>query len=426
VTTVFWLLAASMSLLALLFAIVPLLRSGERTAVSRQRLNTEVIKEQLSELRADLDAGRLEPDAYGAARRDLERELLDDVEADGDAGAQTQRSGRWAIGAVAALIPALAVFIYLQLGAAPMLERQAAPPPVAAKPAEEAGHPLEEMVAKLALRLEEDPDNAEGWVLLGRSYAALNRYREAANAYGQAVRLAGGHPELLVDYADILTMATGGRFTPQAGELLQRALATQPDNPKGLWLMGHYKYQQEDFQAAVEYWQRARAQLPPNSEDSRTIRQQIERAESRLVAAGGTLSADAGSLADSPPPAGVGAGGDGDKAIKVTVRLDQALSEKASPQDTVFVFARATNGPRMPLAIVRKQVSDLPVTVTLNDSLAMSPAMVLSNFDQVTVGARVSKSGNAMPQSGDLEGAVSGVQVQPDASVEVVIDGVKP
>jgi cytochrome c-type biogenesis protein CcmH len=424
VTTVFWLLAASMLLLALLFAIVPLLRSREGAAVSRQRLNTELIKQQLRELQADLDAGRLEPEAYRAARHDLERELLDDVEGDAEAP-QTERSGRWAMAAFAALIPALAVFLYLQLGAAPMLDRQEAPRPVAARPTEEMGHPLEAMVAKLASRLEEDPDNAEGWVLLGRSYATLNRYREAANAYGQAVRLAGrGHPQLLVDYADVLTMSTGGRFSPQAGELLERALATQPDNPKGLWLMGHYKYQHEDFQAAVDYWRRAADQLPPNSEDTRTIRRQIKQAENRLVASGGTLSAEVGSPSESPAESPPAAGET--KSITVTVRLDEALSEKASPQDTVFVFARAAKGPRMPLAIVRKRVSDLPMTVTLDDSLAMSPAMVLSNFDEVTIGARVSKSGNAMPQSGDLQGAVSPVQVQPDASVEVVIDEVKP
>jgi cytochrome c-type biogenesis protein CcmH len=423
-STVFWLLAASMSLLALLFAVVPLLRSRESAAVSRQELNTEVIKEQLVELRADLDAGKLDADAYRAARHDLEREMLIDV--DGAAGSEPQppRSGRWAMGVFALLIPALAVLLYLQLGAAPLLDRQFEPRPVAQKPAEETSHPLEEMVAKLASRLEQDPENAEGWMLLGRSYAALSRYQEAANAYAQARRIAGDHPQLLVDYADILTMSTGGRFTAEAGDLLERALEAEPDNPKGLWLMGHYRYQNEDYRGALEYWQRVAAQLPPDSEDTATIRQQIEQAQTRLVAAGGTLPADAVSVTDSSKTAPAASGGTA--AIRVTVRLDETLTAKASPQDTLFVFARAANGPRMPLAIVRKQVTDLPLTVTLDDSLAMSPAMVLSNFDQVMVGARVSRSGNAMPQAGDLEGAVSPVAVEADASVEVVIDQVRP
>jgi len=417
-TTVFWLSAASMSVIALLFAIVPLLRSKTTASVSRQLLNTEVIKEQLNELQADLDAGKLEPDAYQAARRDLERELLNDTETGPETEPQAERSGRWAVGVFGLLIPALAVFLYLQLGAAPLLE-QPARAPVAQKPAQDTGHPLQEMVEKLAKRLQEEPDNAEGWVMLGRSYAALNRYQEAANAYAQARRIAGDQPQLLVDSADIMVMASGGHFTPEAGELLERALRVQPENAKGLWLMGHYKYQDDDFQGAVDYWQRAAAQLPPDSEDTVAIRQQIKQAESMLVAAGGTL-APAAQTVDGAVK------GDAPKAIEVSVRLDPAFSAQTSAQDTVFIFARAVQGPRMPLAIVRKQVAELPVTVTLDDSLAMSPAMVMSNFSEVTIGARISKSGNAMPQSGDLQGTVSPVQVQAGASVEVVINEVMP
>jgi cytochrome c-type biogenesis protein CcmH len=255
--------------------------------------------------------------------------------------------------------------------------------------------------------------------MLGRSYAAMDRYQEAANAYAQARRIAGDHPQLLVDSADIMVMANGGRFTSEAADLLQRALQVQPENAKGLWLMGHYEYQDEDFQSAVDYWQRAAAQLPSDSEDTRAIREQIEQAEGRLVAAGGSLAP--ATETRTAPAADAAA-----TAVEVSVRLDPALSAQASAQDTVFIFARAAQGSRMPLAILRKRVADLPVTVTLDDSLAMSPAMVLSNFDAVTIGARVSKSGNAMPQSGDLQGSVTPVQVQAGASVEVVINEVMP
>ena len=417
-TTVFWLSAASMSVIALLFAIVPLLRSRADTSVSRQLLNTEVIKEQLNELQTDLEAGKLEPDAYRAARHDLERELLNDTANGTEAEQHGQRNGRWAIGVLGLLIPALAVFLYLQLGAAPLLE-QSGRPPVAQKSTQEPAHSLQEMVQKLAARLEEQPNNVEGWVMLGRSYAALDRYQEAANAYAQARRVAGDQPQLLVDSADIMVMANGGRFTTDAAELLEHALQVQPENVKGLWLMGHYKYQGQDFESALDYWQRAAAQLPPDSEDTRAIRQQIEQAETRLVAAGGSLAPAAETLTTPAVDAAA-------KAVEVSVRLDPALSAQASAQDTVFIFARAAQGPRMPLAIVRKRVAELPVTVTLDDSLAMSPAMVLSNFDEVTIGARISKSGNAMPQSGDLQGSVTPVQVEAGASVEVVINEVTP
>lgn len=415
-TTVFWLLAASMSLIALLFAIVPLLRGKDTVTVSRQLLNTEVVKEQLNELRADLDAGKLDQDAYQAARHDLERELL--IDTDTGAELQAERSGRWAVGVVGLLIPALAVFLYLQLGAAPLLDAPA-PPPVAQAPAQDASHPLEDMVTQLASRLQKEPDNAEGWALLGRSYASLNRYQEAANAYAEARRIVGDHPQLLVDSADIVVMANGGQFTPEAGKLLERALQADPENAKGLWLMGHYRYQDNDFQGAVDNWRRAAAQLPPDSKDLAAIRQQIKQAETRLVAAGGTLAP----AVETPVSA---AASGATEAIQVSVRLDPALTTQASAQDTVFIFARAVSGPRMPLAIVKKQVAELPVTVTLDDSLAMSPAMVISNFTEVAIGARISRSGNAMPQSGDLQGSVSPVQVPPAGAVDVVINEVTP
>jgi cytochrome c-type biogenesis protein CcmH len=387
-------------------------------------LNTEVIREQLVELRSDLDAGKLDPAAYRAARHDLERELLTDVDGESEDDIRSERSGRWAVGLFALTIPSLAVLLYLLLGSAPLLDQQGSPPPSAESDApEQTGHPLEQMVAKLASRLEQDPQNPDGWVLLGRSYATLSRYREAANAYGQAVRLAGDRPQLLVDYADVLTMSTGGRFTPEAGSLLQRALDNQPDNLKGLWLMGHYKYQQQDYQGAISDWRQAAAQLPPDGEDSAIIRQQIANAEDKITEAGGTVAPEPVNVTDK---SGAAPSAKPTKSVTVSVRLDDALSDRASPQDTVFVFARAANGPRMPLAIVRKQVADLPLTVTLDDSQAMSPAMVLSNFEQVTIGARVSKSGNAMPQSGDLQGAVTPVNVEEGAEVAVTIDSVNP
>jgi cytochrome c-type biogenesis protein CcmH len=415
-TTVFWLLAASMSLVALLFAIVPMLRSTDTAAVSRQVLNAQLIKEQLNELRADLDSGKLDPDAYKAARHDLERELLLDTDSAADSGQQSTHSGRWAAGPVAVAIPALAVFLYLQLGAAPLLDAPA-PAQVAQQPTEEKSHALEDMVEQLSRRLQEEPDNAEGWVLLGRSYASMNRYGEAANAYAEARRIAGDHPQLLVDSADIMVMASGGRFTPEAADLLERALQNDASNAKGLWLRGHYRYQKANFQGAVNDWRLAAAQLPPDSKDLEAIQQQIMQAEKRLTAAGGSPAAAPDAAPEAKPD-------ETGQAIQVSVALDPALAEQARPQDTVFVFARAVSGPRMPLAIVRKQVADLPFSVTLDDSLAMSPAMVMSNFSEVAIGARVSRSGNAMAQSGDLEGIVSPVQA--GAAVDVLIDQVRP
>ncbi len=412
--TAFWISAAAMMLAALLFAVLPLVRGRQRPNVDQDQLNIAVVKEQLRELQADLDAGKLDRTAYTAARDDLERELLNQLETGTNGTPAVPRSGRWAIGLFVVVVPALAVLTYLQLGTVDFHERQLSS---AAQPAADAdGHPLAAMVAKLAERMREQPDQLEGWLLLGRSYAALNQFGNALDAYAEARRIAGDQPQLLIDSADMLVMANGGQFTDEVGALLERALAMQPDNPKGLWLKGHWKYRNNDIQAAIDNWKKAAALLPPGSENAMAINQQIRQAQNALGTPDGEALATAAPDSDEAQ--------DGAGAIEVMVRLDPALSAQAMPGDTVFIFARAVQGPRMPLAIVRKQVADLPLSVTLDDSLAMSPAMVLSGFDEVAVGARVSKSGNAMAQSGDLQGMTS--PVQQGASVEVIIDQAIP
>lgn len=412
----FWLLATAMMLLALVFSAAPLLRRRHDTSVDQNQLNTAVIGEQLRELQADLDAGKLDQASWSAAKTDLERELLSQLETDKQNVAAPPRSGRWAIGLVGLLVPLIAVLMYLQLGTVDFQERQTLT--AAASGVADDGHPLVAMVAQLSERMREDPDQLEGWLLLARSYAALEQFGNALNAYAQARRLVGDQPELLIDSADMLVMASGGRFTDEVGALLDQALAMQPDHAKGLWLKGHWKFRNNDIPGAIDNWKKAAAQLPPDSENVLAINQQIRQAQIAL----GMPESEA--LSAAAPDTGQQQSGSG--AIEVTVRLDPALAQQASPGDTVFIFARAVEGPRMPLAIVRKQVADLPVSVRLDDSLAMTPAMVLSNFDQVAVGARISRSGNAMAQSGDMEGLTSPVQVARGEAVEVVIDAAVP
>ena len=417
----FWPMAIAMALLALVFTVPPLLRNRQRTAIDRDQLNTAVVKEQLAELQTDLDSGKLDQAAYAAARHDLERELLDELDKDGEPAAQNSKSGRWAIALFVPLIPLLAITLYQQLGAGDLLKKIEAGPAQQASTGDGSApsHNIEEVVAKLAQRLSEQPDNLEGWVLLARAYARMQRFQEAANAYKQARRLAGDQPDLLIDYADMLVTANGGRFSDEVGQLLQTALQQQPDNIKGLWLTGHWKYQRGDNQGAIENWQQVAQQLPPgNEEDAAAIKQQIQLARARMIGEGDTAQP----ATEVPGSSKTATAADG--KIEVSVTLDAALADRAAPDDTVFIFARAVSGPRMPLAIARKKVSDLPVSVTLDDSMAMSPAMVLSRFPQVTLGARISKSGQAMSQSGDLQGIKSPVKPGQKEAVQIVIDEV--
>jgi cytochrome c-type biogenesis protein CcmH len=424
--TMFWSLAAVMILIALLFILPALFRTGKAGAsgIDHDTLNVGVIRSQLAELEADLQTGRLSEDQYAAARSDLEQELLNDL-AGSDSGSGKTRSGQWAAIILVVGIPLLAAGLYNMLGSQQLIpllaQMQANPPPAAA--AGKGQMSVEEMVEKLAQRMRSQPDDMKGWVMLARSYVVLKRYDAAVDAYRNILRLGGNNAELLADYADALAMAAGGRFTPETGEVLTRALAAEPDNIKALWLAGHWKNQEGDYAAAIEYWQQAAAQLPADGEDVAVINQQIAGAREKLglpplASAQPAVTAAAAPVETSAPAAAT--------AIQVSVSLDPQFAAQVKPDDTVFIFARAAQGPRMPLAIVRKQVRDLPLSVSLDDSLAMSPAMVLSKFGEVSVGARISSSGNAMPQSGDLQGSKSPVVVGKDSQVEITIDSRVP
>lgn len=422
--TTFWSLTAIMMLLALVFVIPPLWRQRQVVGVERVALNTQVIKDQLEELNADLAAGKLGQEDYDDARQDLERELLDNVAAEEAAGSGAS-GGRWMGLLLAVFIPAAAFFIYQQIGTQAIIPRLAAGPSSATVPQQSAvdEQTMESVVTKLAERMQQNPDNLEGWLLLGRSYASMSRFSEAVDAYERAWKLAGDNADVLSDYADVLVMASDGQFTARVGELLNKAVAADPGHIKARWLRGHWYFQQADYAAAITDWQQVAAGLPPGNKNLVIISEQIEAAQSRLGKDGESVPAVASA---APPATSVAAPAAAGSGIEVRVTLDESLLARAAPNDTLFIFARPVSGARMPLAIVRKQVSDLPVTVTLNDSMAMTPAMVLSKFDQVTVGARVSKSGQAMPASGDLQGVVTPVSTSAADSVDLLIDQVIP
>jgi cytochrome c-type biogenesis protein CcmH len=355
---------------------------------------------------------------------DLEQELLYDLNTDGPA-LREPRSGRWATLLIIPLLPLCAVLLYQQIGSVELIDqlqqaRTSQPQPAQQQSQSEAS--IDEMVAKLAARLQQQPDDLKGWVMLARTYTILKRYSEAETAYENVLRLGGENAGVLTDYADAMAMANGGKFTDQTGALLTRALELDPGNVKGLWLAGHWKNQSGAYAEAVHYWQQAAAKLPPGSEDAAVIAQQISEVQGQL----GISAAPAPAMATTTAAAGTTAASAKGATLSVHVTLAPELATVAAAEDTVFIFARATQGPRMPLAIVRKQVKDLPVTVTLDDSQAMMPAMKLSNFEQVVVGARISKSGNAMPQSGDLQGSISPVATQTSEKIQITINSNVP
>ena len=266
-----------------------------------------------------------------------------------------------------------------------------------------------EMTAKLEARMQAKPDDPLGWAMLGRAYRMMGKMPDAQKAFARSVALKGDDAEVLADYAEVLAVIAG-RLDGDALKLAQRALAIDGRSEKALALLGTGAFDVEDYKGAIGYWERLLALAPPGSEYAQAITGAITEARAKLTTAAGPQRKDAA----APGP-----------KISGTVALAPALAAEASPDDAVFVFARAEQGPRMPLAVQRLEVRDLPAAFSLDDSMAMAPGMNLSKFPRVVVGARISKSGSATPQPGDLEGSTGAVE--PGAKgVNLVIDRKTP
>lgn len=422
----FALAAAGMLAVAVAWILVPLLRRGAEADVDRGASNLAVLRDQVRELEADRARGALTDAHYSQAREELERRVLEESAA---TEARAAAPGApWAGALSAGLIPVVAVLLYLVLGTPTALLPQTANERAEAGGGHDVSREeVERMIVNLAAKLEKEPNNVEGWVVLARSYYVLKRYDLSAQAYEHLVGLVPNDADLLADYADTLGVVQGGNLSGKPLELVKRALAVDPTQWKALALAGTEAFNRKDYKAAVDYWEKLKATAPADLPIMASIDSSIAEARERgglKPAAGAAASvASAPAPAKTPaPPAAVAASG---AKVAGTVKLSPELAAKASPDDAVFVFARAAEGSRMPLAILRRQVKDLPFEFALDDSMAMAPNVNLSSAPQVVVGARISRSGSPMPQSGDLQGLSKPISVGA-TGVAVVIDGAVP
>lgn len=420
--TAFWIVAAAMVLAVIVVLLRPLLRPPAPMRDDTAASNLRVLRAQLAELDAERAAGTLDPDQHAAARAEIERRVLEETAfATAPVGA---RGGRLSAAVLAVALPLAAFALYLQLGS-----REALDPELAAAGGEShvGAQEVEAAVQALADRLKAAPDNAEGWALLARSYAQMGRFEPARDAFAEAVKRRDGDAQLLADYADAYGMAQGRRLAGEPEALIRRALAIDPRHLKALALAGSAAMERRDYQGAVRYWTLAREVAPPDSPYAQGLAAGI--AEAR--AAGGMAADNAAAKAPAPDASARAPAGEAapvaaatGAALNVTVRLDPALAPKVQPGDTLFVFARAAEGPRMPLAIARQPAGTGPVQVKLDDSMAMTPQMKLSSFPQVVVVARISRKGSATPEAGDLEGETA--PRTGSGSAEIVINRVRP
>lgn len=384
------------------------------------------LRQQLQQLKTRHEQGTLEDSAYAAAKAPLERKLLDHVMAQPGGTATpvnipAPRPSWNLVGLLSVATLALSITGYLGFGS-PGLP-SAGPP--GSRPAEsaQAPHAMDEeqfagAVEKLVERLKSEPENADGWAMLARSYVRMGRHADAVPAFEKAVLLVGDDPRLLVDFADALAMNNGRVLEGEPMKLVARALKADPDNAKGLALAGTDAFNRKDYATSVRQWERLAKVAPVDSAFLPQLQSSIDEARSlagmpagpRLVLAAPPATLAAAAAQDAAPSPAPGASSAAGAALVTgTVRLTPALAQQAKPDDVVFIFARPAEGSRMPLAILRHQVKDLPVSFRLDDSMAMSPAMKMSQFPKVVVSARISKNGQAAPSAGDLSGQTAPV-----------------
>jgi cytochrome c-type biogenesis protein CcmH len=359
----------------------------------------ETLRRQLRELKALHDDGTLTTEAHDRARAPLERELVDRVTRGPLAAPAPVRPSTALSAGLLAAVLAVAIGGYAVTGAPEHAGHRpgsaaTAPPMTADGPAPVTDQQVLELVEQVAQRVKERPDDATGWALLARAYAAIGRQADAIPAFQKAVALAPKDASLMADYADTLVAQNQGVFNPEALAWLQRALAVEPENIKALALDGSAAYDRGDFAAAVRQWTRVERALPPDSPMLPQLRATIAEARQR-----GGVAEPTEPTAAAPAVAAAAVA-----SLSGRVTLSPALQAQAAPGDTVFIVARAAEGPRMPLAVLRKQVKDLPADFTLDDGMAMTPAAKISDHPRIIVSARVSKSGDATPRAGDLAG----------------------
>ncbi|KAF1306339.1 c-type cytochrome biogenesis protein CcmI [Pseudomonas sp. SG-MS2] len=395
--TEFWLGAGLLLLAALGFLLIPTLRGRrQQQEEDRTALNVALYQERVAELAAQQAAGVLDDAQLASGRDEAARELLADTE-----GAEAPRQGH--LGKVlpllaAVLVPVVALDLYLHFGAADKVELTQE---FAAAP-----KTMEEMTTRLERAVQAQPDSAEGLYFLGRAYMAEQRPADAAKAYERAVALAGRQPELLGQWAQALYFAANKQWSAQVQALTDEALKADPNEVTSLGLRGIAAFEGERYQEAIDYWNRLLAQLPEGDASRAALQGGIDRAAERL---GGNTG---------KPETPVAA------RLKVRVELAPALKDKVKPDDTVFIFARATNGPPMPLAAKRVTVAQLPLEVELSDADAMMPQMKLSDFAEVQLVARVSRAGQ--PTHGEWIGQGAPLPSKTQATQLLTIDSPDP
>jgi cytochrome c-type biogenesis protein CcmH len=361
-------------ILVLVLLLRPYIFPAKSSAISRRQMNASIYREELDKLEADRANGVITTADYEIAHAEMRQRLFQDtiVEDDREVAGSTKKT---AIG-LCIFITLLSSVLYFYLGDVVRIAQRGTEQQVSQEG-------VEKMVAEFATKMEQDPSNLQGWVMLARSYRMMGRNEDAAKAYARAGNFIDADPQLLADYADTLAANANGSFAGKPLQLINQALKLDPNNLLALWLSGTASFNSGNYKAAVQTWEKLAQQIPPDTDEARAIKGSIAEARSK------------GGLQNPAPAVSSG------KEISGKIELSAELKSKIKPGDIVMVIARKP-GERMPVAVLRVPATDFPMNFVLNDALAMNPAAPLSQLSEASIEVRISKTGMAKPEAGDL------------------------
>jgi cytochrome c-type biogenesis protein CcmH len=426
----FWVLLLLMLLVAVVILIYPLLRARSSDAIAYKDSNLGLYDDKLAELEADLSEGRIDHDQYQQARQEIDRELLLDIPTESRETAsihyasQVKRQPGLAL-MISVFLPMLALLVYMKLGmhastAMQHAQAQSQTQVQSQSQTQQAGKvgSLEDMTRSLAQRLQQKGGSQQEWAMLGRAYKHLGQYTMSVEAFEQANKMAP-NAQLMIEQTESMALANNQRFTPEARALVMRALELDPDNLNVLWFAGVAEFQAGNYRESIDHLSRLSDEAKKDPEVERSLRLYIDKARDQLVAAGEDIQTTDEIMGASTVSGDVAAGG---ASVQVKVDISSDVKSRFNPGDAVFVYAKAAAGPKMPLAVQRLTLAQLPATVTLDDSMAMMEGMNMSAFGSVVISARVTTSGSAIAKAGDYIGQSSVDDVSKAELVNIQID----
>lgn len=360
--------------LVLLLLLRPFIFPGKTHSTSRRQMNVSIYREELDKLEAERQSGLIDEQSYDLTHAELRQRLFQDTNEEDDKS--FSKSPKITILGILIFVLILSSGLYFVLGDATRVAQKNAEKPVT----QEA---VERMVTEFAQKMEKDPQNLKGWVMLARSYRILGRNQEAEKAYARAGDFVNSDPQLLADYADVIATNTNGDFSGKPMQLINQALKLDPNNLLALWLSGSASFSTQNYKVAVQTWEKLNSLLPAQSDESRAIQASIAEAREK-----GHLPASAPLVMS-------------DKAVSGIVEVAADLQSKIKAGDILMVIARKP-GERMPVAVLKTDVTKFPMSFALNDALAMNPQMPISQLPEVSVEVRISKTGMAKAETGDL------------------------